>query len=66
MVITLQPILTERPMTPPGLRTDWLLPEKVGGEVCVAAGDALPLVVVALIIAGADVDLTPPVRTWIR
>jgi hypothetical protein len=52
-------------MTPPGLRTDWLLPEEVGGEVCVAVGDALPLVVVALMIAGADVDSTSPVRTWI-
>jgi len=34
-------------MTPPRLRADCLLPEEVGGEVCVGVGDALPLVVVA-------------------
>lgn len=66
MVITLQPILTETPMTPPGVRTDCLLPEEVGGEVCVAVagavGDALALVIVGV---GAAVDSTPPVRTWI-
>jgi hypothetical protein len=45
-------------MTPPGLRTDFLFPEEIGSEVCVAVGDALLLVVVALMIAGADVDST--------
>ncbi len=64
IVITLQPIETETPTMPPGLRVGCL-----GADVAVCVVetvlDMLVVVGVVGVEAGAAVDSTPPVRTWI-
>jgi hypothetical protein len=63
IVITLQPIETETPTMPPGLRVGCL-----GADVAVCVGETVldMLVIVGVgVEVGAAVDSTPPVRTWI-
>jgi hypothetical protein len=65
IVMTLQPIETEIPTMPPGLRVGCFGADV---KVCVAeiVLDVLVLVIVGVDFeVGAAVDSTPPVRTWI-
>lgn len=63
IVITLQPIETETPTMPPGLRV-CCLGADVTVCVCETVFDVLVIVEVGVEVEVA-VDSTPPVRTWI-